>query len=54
MQDYTKTPREDWVRKWQGMCTLCVSMMFWTSMAEDAMKKAGISGLNMFYDKLLK
>jgi len=29
-------------------------MMFWTQLAEDAMKKAGIAGLEMFYQKLLK
>ena len=54
MQDYTKTQREVWVRNWQGMCILCVAMMFWTSQAEESMKKAGIAGLEMFYNKLLK
>lgn len=54
MQDFTKTVRETWVRNWQGMCILCVAMMFWTSQAEESMKKAGIAGLEMFYNKLLK
>jgi hypothetical protein len=36
------------------MCILCVAMMFWTSQAEESMKKAGIAGLEMFYNKLLK
>lgn len=53
MQDYTKTPREEWIRKWQGMCVLCVAMMFWTTNAEDAMKRLGLAGLNQFYEKLL-
>jgi hypothetical protein len=29
-------------------------MMFWTSQAEEAMKKSGIAGLQQYYDKLNK
>jgi hypothetical protein len=36
------------------MCVLCVAMMFWTTNAEDAMKRLGLAGLNQFYDKLLQ
>jgi len=32
-------------------CVLAVSMMKWTSQAEEAMKKSGISGLEFFYEK---
>ena len=31
MSAYTSTPREQWVRKFQGMAVLCIAMMFWTS-----------------------
>jgi len=27
-------------------------MMFWTSQAEEAMKKSGVAGLQQYYDKL--
>lgn len=36
------------------MGVLCVAMMFWTSQAEEAMKKGGIEGLRAFSDKLNK
>jgi len=55
LQDYTKAKsREDWVLNWQGQAVLCVDMIYWTSLAEEAMKKSGIAGLNQFYEKLNK
>ena len=55
LQDYTKAKsREDWVMNWQGQAVLAVDMMFWTSQAEEAMKKSGIAGLQQYYDKLNK
>ena len=52
MQDYSRKEREKWVTQWQGMGVLCIAMMFWTSQAEEAMKKGGIEGLRAFSDKL--
>jgi len=52
MQDYSRKEREEWVCKWQGMAVLCIAMMFWTSQAEESMKKGGIEGLKAFSDKL--
>ena len=51
--DYTKQgqEREKWVTIWPGQAVLAVSMMKWTSQAEEAMKKSGISGLEVFYQK---
>lgn len=51
-QDYNKTPRNEWVRNWQGMCVLCVAMMYWTQNAEEAMKKTGLAGLEQYNRKL--
>ena len=39
---------------WQGQAVLAVDMMFWTSQAEEAMKKSGIAGLQQYYEKLNK
>jgi len=36
------------------MAVLCIAMMFWTSGAEESMKKGGIEGLKVFSDKLDK
>ena len=36
------------------MAVLGVSMMYWTSQAEDAMKKGGLAGLKAFGEKLNK
>lgn len=52
MQDYMRKDREKWVISWQGMAVLCIAMMFWTSQAEESMKKGGIDGLKAFSDKL--
>lgn len=51
--DYTKPnqEREKWVTIWPGQAVLAVSMMKWTSQAEESMKKSGIAGLEVFYDK---
>ena len=51
--DYSKPgqEREKWVTQWQGQAVLAVSMMKWTAQAEEAMKKSGIAGLEVFYDK---
>ena len=55
LQDYTKAKsREEWVMNWQGQAVLAVDMMFWTSLAEEAMKKSGLAGLQQFYEKLNK
>jgi len=53
-QDYNnpQQQREKWITQWQGQAVLAVSMMFWTSHAEEAMKKSGIAGLKQYYDKL--
>lgn len=51
-QDYQKKPREKWVLCWAGQAILGVGMMYWTSQAEDAMKKSGIAGLSQYYDRL--
>jgi hypothetical protein len=29
-------------------------MIFWTSLAEEAMKKSGLAGLQQYYEKLNK
>lgn len=52
LQDYSKKEREKWVTSWQGQAVLAVDMMFWTSQAEEAMKKSGLAGLTQYYDKL--
>jgi len=54
--DYSKPnqEREKWVTQWPGQSVLAVSMMKWTSEAEGAMKKSGIAGLEVFYEKQLK
>jgi dynein heavy chain len=51
--DYTKPgqEREKWVTIWPGQAVLAVSMMKWTSQAEESMKKSGIAGLEVFYEK---
>ena len=55
LQDYTKAKsREDWVMSWQGQAVLAVDMIFWTSLAEEAMKKSGVAGLQQYYDRLNK
>ena len=36
------------------MAVLAVSMMYWTSQAEDSMKKGGLAGLKAYGDKLNK
>lgn len=55
LQDYTKAKsREEWVMNWQGQAVLAVDMIFWTSLAEEAMKKSGLAGLQQYYDKLNK
>ena len=45
LQDYTKKDRDKWIISWQGQAVLAVNMIFWTSMAEEAMKKSGVAGL---------
>jgi dynein heavy chain len=54
--DYTKPgqERDKWVTLWSGQAVLAVSMMKWTSQAEEAMKKGGIAGLEVFNEKLNK
>ena len=52
--DYMKKDRNLWVTQHIGMAVLAVSMMFWTFEAEEAMKKGGMSGLELYYDKLQK
>jgi dynein heavy chain, axonemal len=54
--DYTKPgqDRDKWVTQWAGQAVLAVSMMKWTSQAEEAMKKSGIAGLEVFYEKNVK
>jgi dynein heavy chain, axonemal len=54
--DYTKPgqDRDKWVTQWPGQAVLAVSMMKWTSQAEEAMKKSGIAGLEVFYEKNVK
>lgn len=55
LQDYTKAKsREEWVMNWQGQAVLAVDMIFWTSLAEEAMKKNGLQGLQQYYDRLNK
>jgi dynein heavy chain, axonemal len=51
--DYTKPgqEREKWVTIWPGQAVLAVSMMKWTSQAEEAMKKSGLAGLEVFFEK---
>lgn len=51
--DYTKPnqEREKWVTIWPGQAVLAVSMMKWTSQAEESMKKSGSAGLEVFYEK---
>jgi hypothetical protein len=39
---------------WQGQAVLAIDMMFWTSLAEEAMKKSGFAGLHQYYEKLNK
>jgi hypothetical protein len=46
LQDYSKAKsREDWVMVWQGQAVLAVDCIYWTSLAEEAMKKSGMQGL---------
>ena len=52
MLDYTRKDREKWVISHQGMAVLCIAMMFWTSQAEESMKKGGLEGLKAYSDKL--
>jgi len=55
LQDYSKAKsREDWVMVWQGQAVLAVDCIYWTSLAEEAMKKSGLQGLQQYYEKLNK
>jgi dynein heavy chain len=55
LQDYGKRDREKWVvAGWPGMAIIGVDMMQWTQGSEESMKKNGIAGLEMYYDKLTK
>lgn len=54
MTDYSRKERGKWVIEWQGMAVLCIAMMFWTSQAEESMKKGGIEGLRAFSNQLDK
>ena len=67
LQDYTKKDRKVCiiiqsificviigVVSWPGQAVLAVDMMFWTSQAEEAMKKSGLAGLQQYYEKLDK
>lgn len=51
--DYTKPgqEREKWVTLWPGQAVLAVTAMKWTSQAEECMKKSGLAGLEVFYEK---
>lgn len=39
---------------WQGQAVLAVDCIYWTSLAEEAMKKSGLQGLQQYYEKLNK
>jgi dynein heavy chain len=53
LSDYDKKEREKWVVAGHpGMCIIAVDIMRWTQGAEESMKKGGINGLEMFYNKL--
>ena len=55
LADYGKKEREKWViAGWPGMSIIAIDMMQWTQGAEEAMKKGGIAGLEVFYEKLGK
>lgn len=51
--DYSKAKsREAWAVSWQGQAILAVDMIWWTTLAEDAMKKGGLDGLKQYYNRL--
>jgi dynein heavy chain len=52
LKDYQNKERDKWITSWQGQAVLCVSQIFWTSLAEEAMKKSGVSGLASFFELL--
>jgi dynein heavy chain len=55
LQDAGKREREKWVLVgWPGMAIIGVDMIQWTQGCEEAMKKNGVAGLEVFYDKLDK
>ena len=55
LADYGKKEREKWVLgNWPGMAIIGVDMMQWTQGAEENMKKGGVPGLELYYDKLGK
>jgi dynein heavy chain, axonemal len=55
LQDYAKREREKWVLVgWPGMAIIGVDMIEWTQGCEEAMKKNGVAGLEVYYDKLDK
>jgi dynein heavy chain len=54
LQDYNKKPRDKWVTNWQGQAVLAGSMTFWTEQTETVLKKGGVQGLQVHYEKLNK
>ena len=41
MDDYPKTQRNDWVKKWAGQAVLAVSATYWTTYVTEALSAEG-------------
>lgn len=38
MENYPKTPRNEWVRAWPGQAVLAVTQFYWTAYMHEAIK----------------
>jgi dynein heavy chain, axonemal len=45
IEDYTVTPRTEWMQKWPGMCVINCSQFHWTCEMEAAITAKGTQGL---------
>lgn len=36
IDDYQKTERGEWVKKWPGQAVLCVSQLYWTTLVTES------------------
>ena len=41
LDDYVKSPRGDWVKKWPGQAVLCASQNYWTTYVHEALREGG-------------